>query len=184
MASPKIAKTAIRVVAYLVISFTISIFIFEFILRLFSYHPSMKMYDYSILFDEEVLFRIKPNCIPEINSMGYRGSEFSQSKGRTRRILFLGDSFVMGHNVPPGQTIAAGLGRALGGGFDVFNMGVLAYGPDQSLVALLEDGLPLKPDMVVLGIFAANDFQDIERNELFVIDGGKAIRKALFLESI
>jgi hypothetical protein len=78
----------------------------------------------------------------------------------------------MGCNVPPGQTIAAGLGRALGGGYEVFNMGVLAYGPDQSLAALLEDGLDLKPDMVILEIYAANDFRDIERNELFFIDGG------------
>ncbi len=132
----------------------------------------MKMYDYTILFDEDVLFRIKPNCAPDINEMGYRSAGFDHNKGRTRRVLFLGDSFVMGHNVPPGQTIAAGLGRALGGGHEVFNMGVLAYGPDQSLVALLEDGLDLKPDMVILGIFAANDFQDIERNELFSIDGG------------
>lgn len=172
MAVPKVVKTTIRAVVYLFVVFTISILFFEFLLRVLSYRPSMKMYDYTILFDEAILFKIKPNCIPEINSMGYRGSEFDHKKGRTRRILFLGDSFVMGHNVPPGQTIAAGLGRALDSGFEVFNMGVLAYGPDQSLVALLEDGLLLKPDMVVLGIFAANDFQDIERNELFLIDGG------------
>jgi len=172
MTAPTFVKKVIRSVIFLAIILTTSVVLFEILLRITSYSPSMKMYDYTILFDEDVLFRIKPNCAPDINEMGYRSAEFDYNKGRTRRVLFLGDSFVMGHNVPPGQTIAAGLDRALGGGHEVFNMGVLAYGPDQSLAALLEDGLDLKPDMVILGIFAANDFQDIERNELFSIGGG------------
>jgi len=172
MAVPNPLKKVLRSIVFLAIFFSISVVLFELFLRFLSYRPGMKMYDYTILFDEDILFRIKPNCAPDINEMGYRGAGFDHKKGRTKRVLFLGDSFVMGHNVTPGQTIAAGLGRALGGGYEVFNMGVLAYGPDQSLVALLEDGLDLKPDMVVLGIFAANDFQDIERNELFMIEGG------------
>ena len=172
MVVPTLLKKIIRSVAFLAIIFTVSLVLFETLLRVTSYLPNMKMYDYTILFDNDLLFRIKPECAPDINEMGYRGADFSHPKGRTKRVLFLGDSFVMGHNVPPGETIAAGLGRALGGGYEVFNMGVLAYGPDQSLAALLEDGLDLKPDMVILGIFAANDFQDIQRNELFSIDGG------------
>ena len=172
MAVPNLVKKLTRLAVFLAIIFAVSLALFEFFLRIISYRPTMKMYNYTILFDEKLLFRIKPNCAPDINEMGYRSAEFDHNKGRIRRVLFLGDSFVMGHNVPPGQTIAAGLGRSLGGGYEVFNMGVLAYGPDQSLMALLEDGFDLKPDMVILGIFAANDFQDIERNELFFIDGG------------
>lgn len=172
MVVPNLLKKIFRSVAYLTITFTISLVLFEILLRFTSYRPSMKMYDYTILLDEEILFRVKPNCAPDINEMGYRSAGFDYKKGRTRRVIFLGDSFVMGHNVPPGQTIAAALGKSLGDGYEVFNMGVLAYGPDQSLMALLKDGLDLKPDMVILGIFAANDFQDIERNELFMIDGG------------
>jgi hypothetical protein len=172
MVVPSLLKKILRSVVNFAIIFTISMILFEIILRIASYRLNMKMYDYTIVFDEDLLFRIKPNCAQDINEMGYRSAGFDHKKGRTRRVLFLGDSFVMGHNVPPGQTIAAGLGRALGGGHEVFNMGVMAYGPDQSLMALLEDGLDLKPDMVILGIFAADDFQDIKRNDLFLIDGG------------
>ena len=89
-----------------------------------------------------------------------------------KRVLFFGDSFVMGYNVPPGETIAASLGKSLGRGFEVFNMGVMAYGPDQSLAALMDHGLDFQPDMVILGVFAANDFQDIHRNKLYSLDGG------------
>jgi hypothetical protein len=83
----------------------------------------------------------------------------------------------MGHNVQPGETMPAELGKALGGSFEVFNMGVMAYGPDQSLISLLDDGLDLDPDMVVLGIFAANDFQDIDRNRLFTFDAGGMLQR-------
>jgi hypothetical protein len=172
MVVPTIVKKAVRSIVFLAIIFSTSIVIFEIILRVVSYQPNMKMSDYTILFDREVLFRIKPSSAPDINQMGYRDAEFDHKKRRLQRVLFLGDSFVMGSNVPPGQTIAGGLSRALGGGHEVFNMGVLAYGPDQSLLALLEDGLDLIPDMVVLGIFPANDFQDIERNEIFSLGGG------------
>ena len=105
--------------------------------------------------------------------MGYRGSNFHKDNtNQIRRVLFLGDSFIMGRNVGPNETIVAALGKNLGAGYEVFNMGVLAYGPDQSLLTLMEDGLDLNPDMVILGVFAANDFEDIDRNEIFSVDEG------------
>jgi hypothetical protein len=129
------------------------------------------MYTYTLIFDSEILFKIKPNCAPDINEMGYRDSSFDHPKSEDfQRILFLGDSFVMGHNVEPDKTIAAALDDTLGAGHEVFNMGVLAYGPDQSLLALLDHGLGFDPDLVILSLFAPNDFQDIYRNSLFAID--------------
>jgi hypothetical protein len=150
-----------------------SLVIFEGLLRLFSYVPERQMYDYTILFDRDILFRIKPLCAPDINDLGYRGTHFDRGRIRLKkRVLFFGDSFVLGRNVAPGETIAASLGKSLGSGYEVLNMGVLAYGPDQSLLALMDHGLDLKPDMVILGVFAANDFQDIQRNKLYSLDGG------------
>jgi hypothetical protein len=111
--------------------------------------------------------------------MGYRGADFDRERRPgTRRVLFFGDSFVMGHNVFPGQTIAAGLAASLDSRYEVYNMGILAYGPDQALDAFLDDGVELRPDMVVLGIFAANDFQDLDRNGLFSLDGGGRLRRS------
>lgn len=150
-----------------------SVGIFEIFLRVISYTPSFPMFDYTLLFDESRLFRIKPNCAPDINEMGYRGSTIERENSNDiRRVIFLGDSFIMGHNVELDETIVAALSRNLGAGYEVLNMGVLAYGPDQSLLALLEDGLDLNPDMVILGVFAANDFQDIDHNQIFSVDEG------------
>lgn len=170
---------ALRIAAYWLIMVVVSVAIFEGLLRLFGYRPSIEMYDYTLVFDDEILFRVAPNCAPDINGMGYRGAEFeTDRRPGTRRVLFLGDSFVMGHNVPPGQTVAAGLAASLGASYEVYNMGILAYGPDQSLVSLLTDGLSLQPDMVVLGIFAANDFQDLDRSGLFSLDGGGRLQRS------
>jgi hypothetical protein len=173
-----IAKKTAQFAAYVVVISFISLGIFETLLTIISYTPSVPMFTYTLIFDEDLLFRIKPNCAPDINEMGYRDKPFNHEKSELqKRVLFLGDSFVMGHNVPPDETIAAALSETMGDGYEVFNMGVLAYGPDQSLVALLEHGLDLNPDMVILGIFAANDFQDIERNRLFSLDDdGRLIR--------
>jgi hypothetical protein len=136
------------------------------------------MLGYTLLFDETRLFRLKPSCEPDINEMGYRGSAFDrENENDIRRVLFLGDSFIMGHNVELDETIVAALSRNLGAGYEVLNMGVMAYGPDQSLVALLEDGLDVDPDMVILGIFPANDFQDLDHNRIFSVDeGGRLAR--------
>lgn len=141
MRFPRFLKKILRTVAYLVIILFISIGIFEVLLRFGLYEPQTRMYEYTILFDKDVLFRIAPNCRPDINEMGYRGADFDREKSDfKKRVLFLGDSFVMGDNVAPEKTIPAALERALDG-VEVFNMGVLAYGPDQSLVQLLEDGI-------------------------------------------
>jgi hypothetical protein len=161
-------------VAFVVV---VSLTAFEVVLRIIGYRPSATIYDYVLPFDERILFSIEPNCTADINSMGYRGSDPGEKARFVKRVLVLGDSFIMGHNVQPGETLPAELGKSLGGGFEVFNMGVLAYGPDQSLVSLLDDGLALDPDMVVLGIFAANDFQDLDRNRLFSFDAGGMLQR-------
>ena len=173
MVVPESAKKLIRVIIFWLFIFVVSLGIFEIALHIFSYKPSFTMYSYKLLFDDNLLFRIKPNCAPDINDMGYRGSNFDhENRNQIRRVLFLGDSFIMGRNVDPNKTIVAALGKKLGAGYEVLNMGVLAYGPDQSLLALLEDGLDLNPDMVILGVFAANDFQDLDHNEIFSVDEG------------
>jgi len=178
MVASESVKKSIRVIIFSIFILVVSLGTFEILLRLISYTPSFPMLGYTFLFDEEILFRIKPGCAPDINNMGYRGSNFNhENRNQIRRILFLGDSFIMGHNVELNETIVAALNRNLGAGFEVLNMGVLAYGPDQSLLALLEDGLDLNPDMVILGVFAANDFQDVDHNEMFSVDEGGRLRQ-------
>lgn len=134
------------------------------------------MAEMTIELDESVLFRVCPRGGPGINSLGYRDHEFP-SKGERRRILFLGDSFVMGLNVPAEKALPKALEQRLGSPFEVFNMGVFSYGPDQSYLRLLEDGVDLQPDALLLSLFPANDFNDLAKNELFRLDhAGRLVR--------
>jgi hypothetical protein len=78
----------------------------------------------------------------------------------TTRVLALGDSFTFGDGVDDAETWPAQLDEQLGERVEVLNLGASAYAHDQMLLALLDDGLALDPDVVVLGFFAS----DLRRN--------------------
>lgn len=90
----------------------------------------------------------------------------------------MGDSFVMGHNLAADRTFPAQLESLLGDNYEVYNMGVSGYGPDQSLIQLRDEALKFKPDILILSIFPANDFNDIYKDRLLAPDkdGGLIIR--------
>ncbi len=105
-----------------------------------------------------------------INRDGFRGDELLPS-GEAKRIVVYGDSFIHASYSPDEETFAAALGVRLaqntGSRFEVVNAGVSSYGPDQISVKM-EDELPrLRPDLVVVSIFAGNDYGDLLRNKLF-----------------
>ncbi|NQU39096.1 MAG: SGNH/GDSL hydrolase family protein [Lentisphaerae bacterium] len=141
-------------------------------------NPAFDMQGITYQMDNERLFRPRPRCRADIGRYGQRltalGAKEIQKGAKT--ILMLGDSFTFGSNVDCEQTTAAYLEQALSNRYQVVNMGVVAYGPDQSYVQLQQDGLDLKPDVVVLSIFPANDFADIYKNDIFDVDAeGKLI---------
>jgi lysophospholipase L1-like esterase len=115
------------------------------------------------------------SVLASVNSDGFMGPELGTRDG-ARRVVVYGDSFVAGEFSPAGERFATKLADALSGSaavrFHVTNAGVAGYGPDQ--VALrLEDELPaLDPDLVVVAVFAGNDFGDLLRNKIFRLDGG------------
>lgn len=134
---------------------------------------------FKIRLDPRILYRVVPHSREDINRYGYRDREFSKNHptGPTKRILFLGDSFVMGLNVSPEQTWPKALEQLLGNGFEVLNLGIAGYGPDQSLTELQDQALAFNPDIVVLGIFAANDFNDLVKNRIYSVNSdGKLVR--------
>jgi lysophospholipase L1-like esterase len=81
-------------------------------------------------------------------------------RGGVLRIMFVGDSTVVGRNVPQAETIHAHLERGLherGIQAEVINAGVEGYSTDQTLLRL-EELLPLyQPDVVLYGL-CDNDF--------------------------
>jgi len=94
------------------------------------------------------------------NSLGYRGPEISPDP--EARILFLGDSIVMGDYLNEQDTFVFRVGelaRADQRNWDVVNAGVGGISLKNELSILVETGLSTEPDIVVLG-FYLNDFQE------------------------
>ena len=100
------------------------------------------------------------------NSFGWRGSELAPDKPPgTFRILGLGDSFTYGAGVDVAETYLARLEERLnarGPGHsrvEVVNAGIPSFFPEAERLLLEHYGLPLSPDLVVVG-FVANDVLD------------------------
>jgi lysophospholipase L1-like esterase len=124
---------------------------------------------WTVRFDPVLLFRLKPRSRPDINRHGFRDRPFDAKVAGRVRVLALGDSFSMGWNVAPEETLPRRLEAHLGGRTEVLNLGVLGYGPDQSLLVLRGLRRELAPDAVVLNLYAGNDFEDLHKNRLFTV---------------
>ncbi len=96
----------------------------------------------------------------QLNSGGFQDVEFAPKREGTFRILALGDSFAFGvvpyhHNY---LTLLEKNLRAKGYEVEILNMGVPQAGPQDYADLLIEEGLPLEPDLVLVSFFMGNDF--------------------------
>jgi hypothetical protein len=137
--------------------------------------------------DERVLYRHIPGAERvyyygdtfiryKIDSRGFRGGELAPL-GELPRVLVYGDSFIQGDFSRTEDTFTEQLRRRLAGrGVEVVNAGVAGYGPDQEL-RRMEDELPLlKPDLVIVAIYAGNDFGDLLRDKLYKLSSDGSLR--------
>ena len=95
----------------------------------------------------------------QTNSLGYRNREVGPKQGK--RLLFLGDSITFGDYLDESDTFVRqveSLAQADGHQWETVNAGVGAIGLKEELSILVETGLSIEPDVVVLG-FYLNDFQ-------------------------
>jgi lysophospholipase L1-like esterase len=98
-----------------------------------------------------------------INSLGYRGEDFTVAKNDARRVLVIGDSFTFGWGVNDQDTYPVRLQRLLsedapGKRVEVINAGFAAcYSPDTYYLYLKTEGLALEPDLIIVGLFVGND---------------------------
>lgn len=100
-----------------------------------------------------------------VNASGTRGRSLSPGVAALRRrILGLGDSFAFGVGVEDDQTYLAQLQQLLNAGraedVQVMNAGVPGYGTIHQLRWLESFGLEQRPDVALLGFYAANDLSD------------------------
>ncbi len=99
----------------------------------------------------------------EINSLGLRDVETPYAKpDDERRILLLGDSMTAGFQVSLEETLGKVLQSELNGAqvqqrWRVLNAAVNGYGTDNELLFYRLEGQKYEPDLVVLGIYLAND---------------------------
>jgi hypothetical protein len=112
-----------------------------------------------------------------VDDEGFRGPELRPSRAGTRVVVY-GDSFVEAETSALEETYVARLGAALARGLgrpvEAVNAGVAGYGPDQEALRIDDEIGPLAPDLVVLALFAGNDYGDLMRDKLFRLgaDGG------------
>jgi hypothetical protein len=122
--------------------------------------------------DTERLYRMVPGPtkfgnLHGVNSDGFRDAKPSPSGKKVMTVS--GDSFPMGLVVDSEQTFPQQL-EGLLTSYQVYNMGVQGYGPDQSLLAFKRHGLPLKPSRALFVLYPSNDFNDLLKNQLFDVD--------------
>ncbi len=105
------------------------------------------------------------------NNLGYRGYDFNLEKDSSRkRILIEGDSFTFGFGVKDDETFSNLLEQKLAStnklsefnNAQVINAGYAGgFGPDAYYMHLKNEGLDLKPDLVIFSVFIYNDLLDI-----------------------
>lgn len=154
--------------------------------RLESYRPIYES-------DSLLVYRLKRNYDaryqqPEFeirettNEIGLRDRSIPPKDPAVIRILGLGDSFSYSNSVNLEETYFKQLEKDLNAAgrtrVEVINGAVPAYSTIQEWRYLERDGIALSPDMVLLGFYVGNDFQDshelfdsLQRPTVDVVDG-------------
>ena len=107
------------------------------------------------------------NTSYRINSVGLRDREYAVPRpAGVFRILMLGDSFTEGDGVEAQETFSKRLegmlaGTAGGTRIEVVNAGVGSYSPLLEYLYLMNGGLALEPQMVILNYDLSDAFDDI-----------------------
>ena len=138
-----------RSVLVLLASTLIAIGVAELVLRIFTPFPVTRFSNR--VTDERLGYRLDP-ALPDVNSAGFRDSEASPPYD----IVAIGDSHTYGVNVVSNESWPQQLAELTGLRAD--NLGVGSYNVFQ-YAELIELGLELEPRFVVVGLFAANDFE-------------------------
>jgi hypothetical protein len=164
--------------------------------------PPPRYHDAPVELDSELGFRGVPDFRQQLtdvdgpyevalNHQGLRGRELpaagSQAVPGALRVLFVGDSFLVGQAVREEQLapsrVEASL-RARDRDALAYNLSAIDWGTAQELLALRRYGPALAPDVVVLFVYPANDLINNSRGlaERTTVSAGDRIRPYLEVE--
>jgi hypothetical protein len=109
-----------------------------------------------LIYDPELGWasRPEPNGPARVNSAGMRSDhEFSVDPlPGVPRLMLIGDSYTFGAFAPDGADFASRLGRDLQE-WEILNLAVSGYGPDQAVLSFEVRGRKYQSDVVVLGFY-------------------------------
>lgn len=110
------------------------------------------------------------------NAHGFRWPEWADAPAAgVTRALVMGDSFTFGNAVEVEQTFPAVAGAALGqgGGWEVINAGVSAWGPQNALAYLETEGASIRASCLVYAFYEGNDVMDAYVHPIYELKEGK-----------
>jgi hypothetical protein len=137
-------------------------------LRIYNYFDPLPIF-YSESYNRWRGKPFAPNGSFHLNSKGFNDVEFKEKKvAGTTRILGIGDSFAFGI-VPYEYNYLTLIEQSLkhsGHNVELINMGIPSTGPREYLSLLVNEGLALEPDRVLLSFFIGNDFEESRKRKL------------------
>ena len=141
-----------------------SILKYQHVIKPTEYHPVLGWFNKKKFSEESVIcnkvYKVKTN------NLGFRDDEeYTSEKDPTKkRIVILGDSFMFGEGLDNKEIYTTQLRNILGNKYEIWNLGVPAYGTDQEALLLHElfneAGKNNWPDVVIVGFFQ-NDLANI-----------------------
>lgn len=183
-----ILKSVVTVVLIILVVF-VMLLIIEGTLRLVFGSPGRRSLQNSpYTLNQDYLVSMKPDftdtfvrskenggdtIIWKTNSQGFRGGELS--KNPDYRLLVYGDSNILARFSKDENTFVSQLQSFQNllhpnKQVEVINAGLVGSGTDQAVIRMRKDLPILKPNLVILHIFASNDMGDVIRNRLFELD--------------
>jgi len=172
----------------------ICLVVLEFLLRAIA--PGDEV---SHVLDDELIYRHAPHRelrfvrFPEhggdiietrFDAHGFREGSGDPLDKSAYRVFVYGDSFIQASYSRVDDTFAEQLAQRLASDVDrpvtVINAGVDGYGPDQLYLRLLREIPVFEPDLLVISLFADNDFGDLIRNKLFRLDAAGRLERHAF----
>jgi hypothetical protein len=122
------------------------------------------------------------------NARGFRGPSWPDAApAGTRRVLVTGDSFTFGDGLDEADTypVVAGASMAkTATKWEVLNLGVSAWGPQNALAYLETEGSPIGGSCLVYGFFEGNDVVDDMVRRLYTVKDGHLVKEPVVIPPV